>query len=422
MWEILNINGITFIFSPFRGMETASVGIFFKTGSRYEPQRLRGIAHFLEHMLFKGSREYSYKRIKQEIEGRGGTLNGFTSQEITGYYAHFLNKNLRPTLDILLDMVSSPLLNDDDVEKERRVILEEIKMYNDQPSSRVGILLDELLWENHPLGDEVIGYAPTVNRITKKDLRDFMFRFYRPGNMVVCCSGDFNRDQVIRLIQDKISGPRRVTLRAVRPDVLRGIKVKTEQKPLEQSYLCLGFRSSPYSSPDKFALQLLNVILGANMSSRLFEEVREKRALCYDVATEVRKYRDSGAFMVHLGLDKSKIRTALASILRELQKIKQKNVLVPELNRAKDYLLGQIIIGLEKPQGRMFYMAESFLHFGKIKTLAGIKKDVSGVTADQIRRVAEKIFDFNSMRASCVGALEQDAGERIKEIIRFHLK
>ncbi len=204
MHEVININGADFIFSPFQNVETASVGVFLRGGARFEDRKVKGIAHFLEHMLFKGSRSYSHRQIKREIEGRGGSLNAFTGQEITAYYAHFLNKNLPRALDILLDMVFNPLLKEAEANKERNVILEEIKMYNDLPSFRAGMFLDGLLWKNHPLGEEIIGHVATVKGIKRKDLDNFRKKYYIPSNIVISFSGAYNKDKIVDLLDKKI--------------------------------------------------------------------------------------------------------------------------------------------------------------------------------------------------------------------------
>ncbi|MFA6281431.1 MAG: pitrilysin family protein [Candidatus Omnitrophota bacterium] len=418
MHEITNINGATFIFSPFNDVETASLGVFLKVGSRFEKASLRGISHFLEHMVFKGSKHYSYKAIKQEIEGRGGALNGFTSQESTAYYAHFLNKNLHLTLDILLDMVFYPSLLESDIKKERNVILEEIKMYNDLPSSRAASIIDKLLWPENSLGEEIIGSVSTVTKTQKQDLVAFKNNYYEPGNIIISCSGYADKELVKGLLKDKIvkvSKP--VNLKYIAPDILRGVHVKIENKKLEQSHLCMGFRSISYLSSRRFIVEVLNVILGGNMSSRLFEEVREKKALCYEISTDVRKYRDSGGFVIHAGLDKTKIPVAVASILKELEKIKEKKVSDNELTRAKDYILGQITMALERPQGRMFYLAESFLSLGKIYSLAEVKKEIEKISPDDVRSLAQEIFAFKNLCVSCVGDIEDKMGKIIKEKI-----
>jgi predicted Zn-dependent peptidase len=419
MYDIVKIGGLTFLFSPFKGLETASLGVFLRIGSRYEKANLKGIAHFLEHILFKGSKNYSYTRIKREIEGRGGSLNGFTSQELTAYYAHFLNKNLRPTLDILMDMIFHPLLKIEDIERERNVILEEIKMYNDLPSSRSVALLEKLLWRDHPLGEDVIGNFSTVKRIKKRELASFKESYYLPYNCVVSCSGDFDKDRIVKLLRKKVREiSRKSRLVSSPPLPLRSLHVDTEKKELHQSHLCLGFRSVSYFSKERFVADLINVILGANMSSRLFEEIREKRALCYDISTEARKYKDSGAFIIHLGTDKDKIEVALKAVLRELGRIKNNYVSRGELERAKDFFLGQIIMGMERPQGRMFYLAESYLNLGRIYTLDEIVKEVRKINPSMIKRLANRIFRRHNMCVSCVGDIESDTKKKIKDIVK----
>ncbi|MDD3296689.1 MAG: pitrilysin family protein [Candidatus Omnitrophica bacterium] len=415
MYEIINVNGVTFIFSPFTNVETASLGVFLPVGSRFETNSTKGIAHFLEHMLFKGSANYSYRRIKEEVEGRGGSLNAFTSQEITAYYAVFLNKNLPLNLDILLDMVFSPLLKERDIERERAVILEEIKMYNDLPVPRAIALLDSLLWKNHPLGEEIIGRVDTVKKISHKDLKSFSQAYYIPSNAVVSFGGNFSKSKIIGLIKKKVvAGARRSELKIVKPSACRGINIKTEKKELQQCQLCLGFRAPSFQEPHKLAIQLIHVIMGANMSSRFFEELREKKSLCYDISTEVRRYHDSGAFLVHMGLDKTKVITAIRAILNELTKLKKRDVPAKELLRAKDYLLGQTAMSFERPQGRMFYLAESYITEGEIYDFAGIKKKIEKINSAEIKQLASNIFSFKDICISCVGNIDDKLDEEIK--------
>lgn len=422
MFEIEDINGAKFIFSPLDGVETASVGIFFRVGSRFEKARIKGVAHFLEHMVFKGSKRYSHLQIKREIEGRGGTINAFTSQEVTGYYIHILTKNLYPSLSIILDMVYHPLLKEDDIRKERNVILEEIKMYDDLPSSRAAAILDSLLWPHHPLGEEVIGRVETVKAVQRADLAEFGRRNYLPSHMVMSFSGNGNREKIVKALLTYISGYHRTpALVSAAPGKLRSLAIKTEKKSLEQTHLCVGFRSFPYASPYRISLQLLNIILGANMSSRLFEELREKKSLCYDISTELRRYRDSGAFVIHTGLDKSMVVEALKTIVKVLDTIRQKVVSPRELLRAKDYLLGQIVMTLEHPQSRMFYFAEQYLALNKIYAIDIIKKDIAEVTPQLIRKVAREIFDFGTMCISCVGNIEEGLEYKLRKTINPYI-
>jgi predicted Zn-dependent peptidase len=416
--EILNLEGLTFVFSPIKDIETASLGIFLKVGSRYEKKSQKGIAHFLEHLIFKGSKNYSYLQIKREIEGRGGYLNGFTSQESTGYYARFLNKNSKITLNILLDMVFWPLLKEKDIEKKRNVILEEIKMYNDLPSSRALSLLEKLLWPDHPLGEDIIGNFSTVKRINKKNLLDFKNTYYLPSNCIISFSGDFDKEKVIRWIRKRIEKSKlQVKLKTYPPRHLSGLRIKVEKKNLHQVHLCFGFRGVSYFDKNRFCVEILNVILGANMSSRLFEALREKRGLCYEISTEARKYKDSGAFIIHLGLDKEKIEEATKVIVKELKRIKEKPVSLKELIRAKDYFLGQLLQSLEKPEARSFYLAESLLTLGRIYTLEEIKKELEKINPLRLKKIAQNIFNLNNLCISCVGDIEEKIEDDLRKIV-----
>ena len=419
MFEILKINGLTTIFSPLKNFSTAALGIFIKVGARHEKNCLKGIAHFTEHMLFKGTKSNSYRGIKREIEGRGGMLNGYTSQEVTAYYAQFLKKNLRITLDILIDMVMNPLFEPKEIKKERGVILEEIKMYNDLPHFRALSLLDKILWENHPLGEDVIGRFNTVKIIKRNDFKKFKQDYYLPSRMVVCCVGDFSCNRVVDLIKGVIkdSSSRSAPLPSVVPAPFKKIKVIVENKHLDQTHLCIGFRAISYKSKHRFVAELIHIIMGANMSSRLFEEIREKRGLCYDISTELKKYKDSGAFVIHVGLDKKNIKTTFRCIIRELAKIKNNLVVAKELERAKDYLIGQTAMNLERPQGRLFYLADSYIALGKIFTLAELKREVDKIDREVILHLAEKIFYFKGICATCVGDIDESLGERLQRII-----
>ncbi|MCF7873734.1 MAG: insulinase family protein [Candidatus Omnitrophica bacterium] len=421
MYKIVKVGPLNLIHSSFGEFETASLGVFLKTGARFEKKQQKGIAHFLEHMVFKGSSCYNYKKIKREIEGRGGILNGFTSQEMTAYYAHFLKKNTLITLDILLDMVLNPSLLSYEINKERDVVLEEIKMYNDLPGSCAATILDSLLWKGHPLGEDIIGTEKSVKAITRKDLVNFKNSFYIPSNIVVSFCGDYSLDKIKTKISEKIKTKikkKRKKIYKKKPVKSKGIKIKTEKRDTQQSHLCLGFRSIPYKSDKRIVQKLLHVILGANMSSRLFESLREKRSLCYAVSTSVKNFKDSGAFIIKVGLDKENISLALSVIKKELNKIKNKPITKSELTRAKDYFLGQLSMSLEQSQGRMFYFAQSYIKAEDIKSLDKIKKQVKAIEPCQIRDFSKKLFDFRNISISAVGNLDNELATKIKAIIR----
>ncbi len=419
MHKKVKVGPLNLIYSSFAGFETASLGIFLKAGARFEKKQEKGIAHFLEHMLFKGSSLYSHKRIKREIEGRGGLLNGFTAQESTAYYAYFLNKNTLVTLDILLDMVLNPSLASREVDKERQVVLEEIKMYNDLPSSRAKTIIDNLLWQSHPLGQDIIGHESSIKKITKKNLFDFKNNFYNPSNLVISFCGDFSLNKIKEAVENKIKGKNKIRrIQQKKPNKQKGVKIKIENKDTQQVHLCLGFPGVSYRSDKIIVQKLLHVILGANMSSRLFESLREKRSLCYDISTEIREFKDSGAFIIRLGLDKDKIKVALSTIKKELKKIKNKEVTKSELIRAKDYFLGQFSMSFEQPQGRMFYLAQSYIRYFQVESPQHLKNRVDAVNPYKIRDFADKLFNFKNICVSAVGNLEQNLTKEIREILK----
>ncbi len=406
MFEIVEVGEAKFIYSFVPDIRTAAVGVFINAGARHEKKAVKGVAHFLEHMAFKGTKKYSYKKIKEEIEGRGGILNGFTSQEVTAYYSRSLRENLHKNTDILLDMVVNPLLRPEDIEKERNVIIEEARMHRDLPHIRVSDMVDHLLWERHPLGEEVIGTPSTIGSITQKQLREFKSKYYVPSRIVVSAVGNIDLNQIKNVVKDKLNrkGTLSVSPKKKVPSLSR-FKVAVEKKQLAQVHLCIGFRGPSYRSRERFTVELLNVILGANMSSRLFEEIREKRGLCYDVSTEVKKYSDSGAFIIHLGLNTKDVARALKAILKELKRIKEERVSSREMQRAKDYLLGQMFMGWERPQGRMFYLAESFLTEGKILSLNRVEELISCISPVRLQRIAQRVFNFKKICISCVSGV-----------------
>ena len=421
MYKLTHLkNGAVFIFSPLKGFKSAAFSIVVKAGAKYEPKKMRGISHFIEHLLFKGSRKYSYKQIKREIEGRGGLLNGYTSYETTAYYAQFLKKNIKKVADILTDMVFFPLFRKQDIDKERRVVFEEIKMHDDLPHIKVVSLLDKLLWPDYPLGEDIIGDFDTVGGIKREDLTAFKEYAYAPQNVIISIAGDLDYESIIEQTQ-KIMPSAKGKKTSFRGHFLKPltkeIKFSVEEKTINQTHLCLGFRGPSYKDRQRYAFEVLNAILGANMSSRLFEAVREKRGLAYDVSSEARKYRETGALVIHLGLDKNNIGLAFKTVLKELDKLKSKYASRKELERAKDYIFGQAVMNLERPAGRMFYLADSYFSYGRIILLEELKEKIYKVNAEDIRRLAKKIFNYEKMRISAVGNIRQKDIAKLAESI-----
>lgn len=407
-------NGAEYSFKSLADRNSTAVGIWVREGARNEPSEFKGIAHYLEHLLFKGSQKYSYRKIKEEIEGRGGQLNGFTSQEATCYYARVLNRNVDKTLDILLDMVMNPLLKKSDIDRERQVIHEEINMYNDMPSAKVMSILDLMLWPKDPLGIDVIGTQDSVDRIDAMALSEFRDQFYHPENIVVTVCGSDSKN-IKNIIEEKVHSKSKKISSDVSKrkfiKVPKGRLIQKEIKPFNQTHMALGFAGVDYFSKDRFTLELIHTILGANMSARLFESLREKHGLAYDISTSTRKYKNTGAFMVHCGLDGANTLLAFKLVIKELDKIKAKTVSKRELKRAQDYIVGNLLMNFESSLSNMLYIGESIVARNKVFGFDYIEKNIMAVTPEDILRVAAKIFDYNYMKIALVTNNKDDSLE-----------
>lgn len=402
-------NGVRIVTNCMPRMQSVAVGIWIRAGGRYETSEEKGISHYLEHLLFKGSKKYSCRKIKESIEGVGGSLNGFTSEELTCYLAKLPSRHLTLALDILSDMVLHPSLPEEEVEKERTVILEELKMYKDLPQSYVHELLDELLWPKQPLGESVIGTVESVSRISRKTLFTYQQEHYTPPHLVVCAAGRLEHEKLVRRVGKLFSplkGGTKLTFAEAKEEQGRP-QLRILSKDTEQTHLALGFHSLKRDDPLRYALGLLHIILGANMSSRLFNEVREKRGLAYEIGTHVKRFEDTGAFIVHAGMDNEKLAEAVKVILEELNKPKDEMVSADEFKRAKEYYLGQLSLALEDTLDYMLWMGESVTALDKLHTLQEVMKDVGRVTRQDIREVARRIFKEENLNVALIGPLKE---------------
>ncbi|MFA5059875.1 MAG: pitrilysin family protein [Candidatus Omnitrophota bacterium] len=412
-------NGLRVVSYEMKDRDSISIGIWINAGGRYEEDKVKGAAHFLEHILFKGTKNYSCEAIKELIEGVGGMLNAFTSEENTCYFAKVPAKHLNQTFDVLADMVLSPLITKEDVDKERGVILEEIKMYHDLPQHFVLELLDELVWPDHPLGKNLAGSFETVGQMSEKDLQGFHRGQYISKNIVVAACGKFKHKDLLKLVTRKFRNQAKKQTESFLKFENRqnSPQVKLFRKDIEQMHLALGMHGLPYDHKDKYILNLLHVILGANMSSRLFDEVREKRGLAYAIGSSVKSLQDTGLFMVRAGVDNKKIVEAVKVILEELSKIKKENVTKDEFTRAKDYYLGQILLGLEDTLEHMLWLGESVTALNKTRTLKDILKEVKKIEISDIRRVAGQILNENHFNLSVVGPLAESQEKDLRRLV-----
>ncbi|MFA5089849.1 MAG: pitrilysin family protein [Candidatus Omnitrophota bacterium] len=400
-------NGLRIIAHQMPSMRSVALGIWIKVGGRYEEPAHKGVAHFLEHLLFKGSRKYSCRRIKESLEGCGGTLNGFTSEELTCYLVKLPAEHLVLALDILSDMVINPRLSPDEVKKEKTVILEEIKMYKDLPQSYVHELLDELLWPAQPLGMSIAGSVESVSRMAAGGIASFKSLYYTPRNIVVSVAGRFQHEQFFKMAGDKFRCLKGKGVNSFRPAIERQKKpqLKVFPKDTEQTHLAMGFHSFRRDDPLKYALSLLHIILGANMSSRLFNELREKRGLAYEIGAQVKRFQETGAFIIHAGIDNRKVSSAIDLIIAELEKIRDKPVKEGELKRAKEFFLGQIALALEDTLDHMLWMGESTSTMGKVFLWEEIVKEIKGIGVSDIISAAKRIFRRQALNLALIGPL-----------------
>ena len=385
-------------------LRSVSVGIWAGAGGRHESARLSGISHFLEHMLFKGTRRRTAKEISEAIEGVGGYLNAFTTEDHTCYYAHVGADRLGLAVDVLGDMVTRSVFDPAEVERERQVIREEILSYRDQPSQLVLEKLAAATWPSHALGRPVTGTPESVARIRRADLIAHQRRVCAPALVVFTAAGAVAHDEFVRAV-----APVARRLPAARP--ARAMPFAGRVRPTievhaddtEQAHLALGFRIFGRQDRRRYALRLLNLVLGENMSSRLFQELRERRGLCYSVQSGSQLLAETGLFTVQCALDPANASRAVRLVLRECERMSRSAVSAAELRRARDAAIGQFQIGFEGASNRMTWLGESWLGYGRLADPSVIEERFREVTAEQIRHVAEAVFRRARLAFAVVG-------------------
>ncbi|MGE5307840.1 MAG: M16 family metallopeptidase [Deltaproteobacteria bacterium] len=398
-------NGVRLVAAPMADKNSFSVGVWLNTGARNENARISGISHFLEHIVFKGTTHYSCRKIKESIEGVGGSFNGFTSEEVTCYLVKIPARYWELAVDILSDMALYPLMKLSDVEKERQVILEEIKMYKDLPQSFVHEMLDDLLWPGQQLGCSVLGTNESMKRISRDDLMQYKKSHYTSANIVLSVAGNLELKQVEEKVKRKFDLLRKSSLNPFAPakKAAKKDRFKLLNKNTEQAHLALGFHAVPRGHRLRYAQSLLHVILGANSSSRLFNEIRENRGLAYEIGTQVKRLKDDGAFIVHAGVANSKLEEAIKLIFSELARIREKPVQASELSRAKEFYTGQLLLSLEDTLDHMLWIGEPTVTLDKTYTLEEVVRQIREVTSEDIQAVAKLILPEKTGQLALIG-------------------
>jgi predicted Zn-dependent peptidase len=396
-------NGLKIITEKIPDIHSASITILIGVGSAAEDQYNNGISHFVEHLLFKGTETRSSQVIAQSIEDYGGSLNAFTEKEMTCYYARVLTEQIYLTLDIFCDMLLNSLYALEELELERQVILEEIKMYEDTPDELVYDLLFKTIWGNNPLALPVTGSYNSVSKLTRGDIIDFVKNYYTPDNIIFSISGNFDHDKVIGKIKQHFEHIKlsKKTFTIETPVLKPAVSIQS--KDIEQAHVCLATKGLSISSPDRYPLAVIDIALAGGISSRLFQEVREKRGLVYSINSYKALYRQSGVFGVYAGTSVQNINEVLRLVMEEFNKIKEEGLSEDELIRAKKQLKGSLLLGLESSYYRAYRNAHSEIYFGKIYSVEEICELIDDISMEDLKRVAEIIFDDNSYALSIVG-------------------
>ncbi len=402
-------NGLRLISIPMKDLKSATVLVLVGTGSRYEDEKNNGIAHFLEHMFFKGTtKRPNTTDISSEIDGLGADYNAFTGKEYTGYYVKAASEHLKTALDIISDMLINSKFDTEEIEREKGVIVEEINMYEDTPMRHVGDVYEALVYQGNPLAFDTAGTKEIVRSANREMFIEYLHRFYTPDNMVVVVSGDIERYDTEKLAEEYFG-----KMKQGKPhEFMRYSEEQKEpilevaHKKTDQAHFCLGLRSLPIGHPDRYALTVFNTIMGGNMSSRLFIEVRERRGLCYYISSDNEAHLDTGSWVIQAGVDVNRIDEAVKVTLEELDKIRKEKVTDKELIKAKDYLKGKLALGLEDSKGVANLYGAGELLEKRIRTPEEIISGIESVTAEDILRVAKNLVKNEKLAFAVIGPYE----------------
>ncbi len=401
-------NGLLVLTESIAHVRSVAMGVWIASGSRDEPLALNGISHFVEHMLFKGTATRSAQQLAREADAIGGNLDAFTGKENICFNIKVLDENLIPALDLLGDLVLHPTFNPEDITREQGVILEEIKMDEDSPDYLVHETFTQNFWKGHALGRPILGTVKSVASFTQQSVFDFYNAAFTPRNMVFSAAGHLDHDRFVAQVAERFAGLAADTAsplaKSPAPATFPHITLK-RKKSLEQVQICLGVPAPPVDSPTRYAVHLLNSMLGGGMSSRLFQTVREDRGLAYSIYSDTSPFRDTGALSIYAGTSAEKASEVLRLTIDELRRLKEDTVTETELKRAKDQIKSNIVLGLESSSSRMSNLARQQLYFGRFFSVDEIVAEVEDVTAADVQSLARQLFRPESIALTALGNL-----------------
>ena len=416
---VLN-NGLRIVTSAMPHTRSVCISIFIGAGSRYEQPHEAGLSHFVEHLCFKGTEKRpTAKEISETIDGVGGVLNGGTDKELTVYWVKVARSHYLVALDLLVDMLRNSKFDPVEMENERKVIIEELNMSMDSPQSRVDILIDEVMWPDQALGRDIAGNKDTVSAISRQMVLDYLPRFYIPGNTVLSVAGDISHEEVVDSVAKAFGDWTVGVSGALFPaeNSQDAPRLRAESRKTEQVHLCLSVRGVSHQHPDRFILDLLNVVLGEGMSSRLFLELREKRGLAYDIHSHVTYFRDSGSLAIYAGVDPKKLELTVEAVLSELMRLRDEPIPEAEITKAKEMGKGRLLLRMEDTRSVAGWMGGQELLNGKILTVDEVVAIVDAITASEIRRVARELFLTSKLSLALVGPARNKG--RLQKLLRL---
>lgn len=397
-------NGLTIIGEEIPYVKSISLGVWINAGSRIEDEEISGVSHFIEHMLFKGTRNRTSKQIASEIDNLGGQINAFTSKECTCYYVKLLDSHIDIGIDVLSDMILNSKFNEDDLDKERSVIIEELKMYEDSPEDLAYDLLTENIYKNDPLGMNIIGTEESLKRLNREKLLDYFNKYYVPNNSVIAISGNFNFDEIINKIEEKFKVWKK---RDVNVDIKKA-EFKScflaKNKDIEQVNLAMSLEAVPLENDKEvYALAVINTVFGGSISSRLFQKIREEKGLVYSIYSSQSLYRKCGELGIFASMSNEHLKEVYESIIEEIKIMKKYYLTDQEIKESKEQLKGSYILGLESTSSRMMSIGRALLLNNKVESTDDILKSIDNVDRETVKIVIDKIFNLDKLGVCIVG-------------------
>jgi predicted Zn-dependent peptidase len=399
-------NGLTVVTEEMQHIRSVSAGVWIRTGSRHETAEVNGISHFAEHMVFKGTTSRTAEMIARQVDSFGGNLDAFTAKECVCFNVKVLDEHLPEAMDVLTDLVLHPCFNDSDVKKERGVIMEEIKMDEDNPDYLVHEIFVQNFWKDHPLGRPILGTRDTVRKFDPSLLFNYYQQRFQATNMVVAAAGNLTHEHFLALVQEKFGQvpPGVSEFSDLKPKVSAKISLRNK-KSLEQVQVCIGVPSYSISHQNRYSSFVLNTLLGGGMSSRLFQNVREKEGLVYSIFSELNPYRDTGCLAVYAGTSRDSVNKVVESVLKEFRSLKETPVTVEELTRAKAQLKGNLMLSLESSMSRMSNLARQEMYYDRFYALDEITSRIEAVQIESVQQVAKEFFMDDQIAVTVLGNL-----------------